>query len=71
MIKVSVEVRSGATRFRVALQAESIERAVKLVRERFPNHHTMLSFPIEPQSFFVEGCVTQALEFEQPKKLAA
>jgi hypothetical protein len=31
MVKVSMEVRSGAARFQVAVRAESIQRAVSLV----------------------------------------
>jgi hypothetical protein len=34
MVKISIEVRSGAARFNVAVQAESIQRAVSLVKER-------------------------------------
>ena len=36
MVKVSIEVRSGAARFDVAVQAESIQRAMSFVRERYP-----------------------------------
>jgi hypothetical protein len=33
MVKVSVEVRSGAARFEVAVQAQSIQRAVSFVKD--------------------------------------
>jgi hypothetical protein len=33
MVKVSIEVSSGAAHFDVAVQAESIRRAMSLVRE--------------------------------------
>jgi hypothetical protein len=33
MVKVSIEVRSGAAHFDVGVQAESIRRAMSLVRE--------------------------------------
>ena len=36
MVKVSMEVRKGASRFAVAVSAESIQRAVSLVRGRYP-----------------------------------
>ena len=45
MVKVSIEVRSGSTRFQVAIRAESFQRAVELVRERFPNRDARVSFP--------------------------
>jgi hypothetical protein len=67
MVKVSIEVRSGAARFCVGVRAESIERAVSLVEKRFPGRNVKVSFPIEPESFFVEG--SAARTFEQ--KLAA
>jgi hypothetical protein len=36
MVKISVEVRSGTARFRVAVRAESAERALRLVAGRYP-----------------------------------
>jgi hypothetical protein len=54
MVKVSIEVRSGAARFRVGVQAESIERAVNLVEKRFPGRNVKVSFPIDPEGFFGE-----------------
>jgi hypothetical protein len=38
MEKVSIEVHSGAARFRVAVRTESVQRATSLVREQRPNH---------------------------------
>jgi hypothetical protein len=67
MVKVSIEVRSGAARFCVGVRTESIQRAVSLVEKRFPGRNVKVSFPIEPESFFVEG--SAARTFEQ--KLAA
>jgi hypothetical protein len=54
MVKVSMEVRSGATHFDVGVQAESIQRAVSFVQERYSKGSVKLKFPIEPESFFVE-----------------
>jgi len=54
MVKVSVEICSGAAHFDVGVQAESIQRAVSLVRERYPKGNVRVKFPIEPESFFVE-----------------
>jgi hypothetical protein len=55
MIRVSVEVGSGAARFRAAVWAESIERAVSLVRARYPGGEVTVIFPIEPEAFFCDG----------------
>jgi hypothetical protein len=73
MVKVSMEVRSGAARFDVGVQAESIYRAVSLVRERYPKANVRLKFPIKPESFFVEDAAPQAeqIEFEEPQKKRA
>ena len=54
MIKVSVEVREGAARFRVAVQAESISQAVGSIEERHPGRTVQVVFPIDPGEFFVE-----------------
>ena len=35
MVKVSIRVQSGAARFVVAVQAESVERAVRIVEVRY------------------------------------
>lgn len=50
---MSVEVRSGAARFRAVVWAESIDRAVRLVGVRYPGCEARVLFPIEPEAFFV------------------
>jgi hypothetical protein len=62
MVKVSIEVRSGAARFRVGVQAESIERAVNLVEKRFPGRNVKVSFPIDPEVFFGECSAAQTFQ---------
>ena len=54
MVKVSIEVRSGAAHFDVGVQAESIQRAMSFVEERYPKGNVRLKFPIELKSLFVE-----------------
>jgi hypothetical protein len=54
MVKISIEVRSGAARFDVAVQAESIQRAVSLVQERYSKGSVKAKVQIKPESF-VEG----------------
>jgi hypothetical protein len=71
MVKVSVEVRSGTARFRVAVQAESIQRALRLVAGRYPGRSCGVKFPIEPEGFFVGGHGARAGMLEQPKELPA
>jgi hypothetical protein len=54
MVKVVIEVRSGAAHFDVTVQAESIQRALSFVQERYSKGSVKVRFPIEPESFFVE-----------------
>ena len=53
MIKVSLEVREGTARFRVGVQADSINRAVSIMKRR--HRDVRVVFPIEPEGFFVGG----------------
>ena len=54
MIRISVQVSSGTARFRVAVQAESIERALENVARQYPAKVCEVTFPIDPETFFVE-----------------
>ena len=54
MVKVSVEVRSGAARFRVGVQAPSIREALRLVGGKYPHREVRMAFPIEPERFLVK-----------------
>jgi hypothetical protein len=64
-----MEVRSGATRFRAVVWAESIDRAVRLVGARYLECEARELFPREPKAFFaaeralgVEKIVVEASE---------
>ena len=57
MIKISVYVSSGTARFSVAIQAESIERALEIVAGQNPGESYEVAFPIDPESFFVDDTV--------------
>ena len=58
MIRISVQVSSDTARFRVAVQAESIERALESVVRQYPGKVCEVTFPIDPETFFVEDSVT-------------
>jgi hypothetical protein len=62
MIRISVQVSSGAARFRVAIQAKSIERALEIVARQNPGKVCKVTFPIDPETFIVEDSVAT---FEQ------
>jgi hypothetical protein len=57
MIRISVEVSSGAARFKVAVEAESIERALEIVAVQNPAKECKVTFPIDPESFFAKDSV--------------
>ncbi len=54
MIQVSLEVRTGAARFRVMARAQSIQRALSVAGNRYPGGEVRLVLPVEPESFFVD-----------------
>ena len=54
MIRISIQVSSGAARFRVMVQAESIERALEIAERHNPGKECEVTFPIDPETFFVE-----------------
>ena len=69
MIRVSVEIQSGAAQFRAVVWADSINRAVRLVGMRYPGCEARVLFPIELEAFFaaerafgVEKVVAEATE---------
>ena len=50
MVRISVEVTSGAARFRVTIQAQSIQRALEVVAEQKPGRDVKIVFPIDPET---------------------
>jgi hypothetical protein len=73
MVKVSIEVRNNATHFNVAVRAQSIKRAVSVVRGRYPRCDVRVKFPIDPEGFFVKEPAPQSglVGAEQPDLIAA
>lgn len=74
MVNVSVEVRDGATtHFNVSVKAQSIERAVSVVRGSYPGCTARVKFPIDPEGFFVKEPTPRAeiVGIDQPNQIAA
>ena len=71
MVRITVEVGSGAIRYRVAVQAESIRRALEIAEGMNPGGEIKVTFPINPESFFVEEPTAVAGQIEQEKQSAA
>ena len=57
MIRISVQVSSNAARFNVAVEAESIGRALEIVVRQNPGKECEVTFPIDPEAFFVEDSI--------------
>lgn len=55
MVSVCIEVGSETGSHKVAVRARSIERAVRIVAERYPGSRVEVEFPIDPETFFSEG----------------
>jgi hypothetical protein len=54
VVRVSIEVQSGACRFRVGVQASNIHGAVNVVRGLYSASDVRGIFPIDPEGFFIE-----------------
>jgi hypothetical protein len=55
MIQVQLEVRAGATRFRVLALAASIQRAVSVEGAKYPGGEVRSVLPVEPVAFFARA----------------
>jgi hypothetical protein len=53
VIRISLVLTRGAARYRVAVQAQSIGRALKIVEGQNPGWRANVAFPIDPEAFFV------------------
>jgi hypothetical protein len=65
MIRISIQVSSGAARFRVMVQAESIERALEIAKKHNPGKECRVTFPIDPESFFAGDPVAKIEAVEE------
>jgi hypothetical protein len=73
MVRVSILIREGASRFDVSVQAQNIRRAVAIAAARYPGADVQVSFPIDAELFFVEepGSRAARLGRERPERVAA
>jgi hypothetical protein len=73
MVKVSIEVRSGTARFNVAVQAQSIQRALGLIAGRYPKGKVRVTSPVDPEGSFVNDPAALAgmVGSERPQRMAA
>lgn len=62
MIRVKVEVKSGALTTTVAVTSSSIERSLRLAGGAREGVTTRLVHPVESEAFFADGSREYALE---------
>ena len=53
MVRIAVQARSGAARFSVAVQAESIERALEIAKKQNLGRNCDVTVPVNSKVFFV------------------
>jgi hypothetical protein len=53
MVRIVVQVRNGAARFSVAVQAESIERALEIAKKQNLGRNCKVTVPTSSEAFFV------------------
>ena len=73
MVRVSIRIREGASRFDVSVQARSIRQAVGIAVDRYPGADVRVSFPVDGKVFFVEEPSSRAARprREWPERAAA
>jgi hypothetical protein len=52
MVRIAVQASSGAAHFRVAVQAESIERALEIAKKQNLGKNSEATSPLNPEVFF-------------------
>ena len=52
-MRIAVQATSGAARFSVAVQAESVERALEIAKKQDLGRNSEVTFPINSEVFFV------------------
>ena len=53
MVRIAVQASSGAARFRVAVQAENIERALEIAKKQNLERNSEVTLPTNAEVFFV------------------
>lgn len=58
MIRISFEVARGAARYRVAVRAQSIERALEILGKQGEGRDAQVALPIDQESSSVRDAIT-------------
>jgi hypothetical protein len=60
MVRIAVEVADGTAHYEVAVQADSIRRALEIAEELGLGSDIKVRFPIDPETFFVKDPAAKA-----------
>ncbi len=73
MRRISVEVGSGTARFRVSMQAKTIERALEIAHRQNSGKEYKVIFPLDPQAFSVreESVASRSSTWRIPLRASA
>jgi len=55
MIRARVRVDNEGNSFTILVCAESLQKAERTAKARYPESTVKITFPLEPESFFVDG----------------
>jgi hypothetical protein len=55
MIRARVRVANGNDSFTILVCAESLRKAERTAKTRYPECTVRIAFPLEPEHFFVDG----------------
>jgi hypothetical protein len=65
VIRVAIDVEDGNGRFSLLICAENLQQAVRFAAIRYPDHAVRVRFPLDPETFFVDGSVAvEAIKVE-------
>ncbi len=68
MARITVEVGSGAARYRIAVQAGSVRRALEIAEGLNPGSDFGAIFPADLETYSGEGSVNMAEPVEREKR---
>ena len=70
MARITVEVGSGAARYKIAVQAESVQRVLEIAKGLSPDCDLGVTFPVDLETSAVEDLTLTGGPMEREKSAA-
>jgi hypothetical protein len=67
MTRITVEVGQGAARYKVAVRAKSIGRALEIVGRQYTGRDAKAAFPLNPKVFLAREAAARVDGVNRPK----